>query len=245
MKGTKTEEQELKTFVTYKMTIRNQSGIPATVVNELVDYYDNTYNLVSEDVYMDIQNADGVEEKGKLVARKSYYETTNGQSGTINWSDTGKYQTDTDKAGTELNVMYTTDLKDVVLQSGEDMYIYVTFEVNKDANRAIMLGEKSNFIEINSFSTFESGSGKNTPTGQVDRDSAPGNLNPYDTATIEDDSDSAPTINIKIAEGAERTMNGIVWEDERTEELSTGQVVGDGLMDNNENKVSDFFEELY
>ena len=238
LKGTKTEEQELKTFVTYKMTIRNQSGIPATVVNELVDYYDNTYNLVSEDVHMDIQNADGVEEKGKLVARKSYYETTNGQSGTINWSDTGKYQTDTDKAGTELNVMYTTDLKDVVLQSGEDMYIYVTFEVNKDANRAIMLGEKSNFIEINSFSTFESGSGKNTPTGQVDRDSAPGNLNPYDTATIEDDSDSAPTINIKIAEGAERTMNGIVWEDERTEELSTGQVVGDGLMDNNENKVN-------
>ena len=234
IKGTKSEDQELKTFVTYKMTIRNQSTIPAVTANEIVDYYDNTYNLVSEDVHLDIQDENGNEIKGKVVARKSYYETSGGQSGEINWKETGKYQTDTDKAGTDLNVMYTTDLQDVVLQSGEDIYIYVTFEVDKDGNRAIRLGEKSNFIEINSFSTFESGSGKNTPTGQADRDSAPGNLNPYDTSTKEDDSDSAPTINIKIAEGAERTLNGIVWEDLRTKELSTSQVVGDGLRQNDE-----------
>ena len=238
IKGTKTEDQELKTFVTYKMTIRNQSGIPAVTANEIVDYYDNTYKLVENDVRLDIQDENGTEIKGKVVARKSYYETSNGQSGEINWSNTGKYQTDTDKAGTNLNVMYTTDLKDIVLQSGEDIYIYVTFEVDKDGNRAVRLGEKSNFIEINSFSTFESGSGKNLPTGQVDRDSAPGNLNPYDTTTKEDDSDSAPTINIKLAEGVERTLNGVIWEDARTKELATGQVVGDGERQNDENLIN-------
>ena len=238
IKGTKSEDQELKTFVTYKMTIRNQSTIPAVTANEIVDYYDNTYNLVSEDVHLDIQDENGNEIKGKVVARKSYYETSGGQSGEINWKETGKYQTDTDKAGTDLNVMYTTDLQDVVLQSGEDIYIYVTFEVDKDGNRAIRLGEKSNFIEINSFSTFESGSGKNTPTGQADRDSAPGNLNPYDTETKEDDSDSAPTINIKLAEGVERILNGIVWEDLRTKELATSQVLGDGLRQTDEPVVN-------
>ena len=238
VQSTKTEDQELKTFVTYKMTIRNQSGIPAVTANEIVDYYDNTYKLVTEDVHLDIQEADGTEVKGKVVARKSYYETTNGQSGEINWKETGKYQTDTDKAGTDLNVIYTTDLQDVVLQSGEDVYIYVTFEVDKDGNRALRLGEKSNFIEINSLSTFDSNSGKNSPTGQADRDSAPGNLNPYDTTTKEDDSDSAPTINIKLAEGVERTLNGIVWEDERTKELATSQVVGDGLRQNEENIIN-------
>ena len=238
IKGTKTEDQELKTFVTYKMTIRNQSGIPAVTANEIVDYYDNTYKLVENDVRLDIQDENGTEIKGKVVARKSYYETSNGQSGEINWSNTGKYQTDTDKAGTNLNVMYTTDLKDIVLQSGEDIYIYVTFEVDKDGNRAVRLGEKSNFIEINSFSTFESGSGKNLPTGQADRDSAPGNLNPYDTTTKEDDSDSAPTINIKLAEGVERTLNGVIWEDARTKELATGQVVGDGERQNDENLIN-------
>ena len=238
IKGTKTEDQELKTFVTYKMTIRNQSTTPAVTANEIVDYYDSTYKLVEDDVHLDIQEADGTEVKGKVVARKSYYETSNGQSGEINWKETGKYQTDTDKAGTDLSVMYTTDLQDVVLQSGEDVYIYVTFEVDKDGNRALRLGEKSNFIEINSFSTFESGSGKNSPTGQTDRDSAPGNLNPYDTTTKEDDSDSAPTINIKLAEGVERTLNGIVWEDARTKELVTGQVVGDGERQNEESLIN-------
>lgn len=237
IKGTKSEDQELKTFVTYKMTVRNQSGIPAGTINELVDYYDNTYHVINDDLTLPIQNADGVEEN-KVVAQKSYYETSNGQKGNLTWNATGKYQTNTDRAGSSLNVMYTTDLKDVVLQSGEEVYVYVTFEVNKDANRAIALGEKSNFVEINSFSTFETNNGKNKPTGQVDHDSAPGNLNPYDNATKEDDSDSAPTIHIKMGENEERTMNGFVWEDERTKTLSTKQVVGDGIMDANEKKVN-------
>ncbi len=237
LKGIQSEDQELKTFVTYKMIIRNQSEIPAVAVNELVDYYDSTYKVVNEDVHLNIQNKDATEATDKVVAAKSHYETSGGQTGSITWKDTGKYQTDTDKAGTKLNVMYTTDLQDIVLQSGEDLYVYVTFEVQKDANRALRLGEKSNYVEINSFSTFANNSGKNSPLGQVDRDSAPGNLNPYDTTTKEDDADSAPTIHIKM-EGEQRTMNGVVWEDERTQQLATSQVVGDGIRQDKENKIN-------
>ncbi len=236
IRGLKTEDQELKVFVTYKITIRNQSEIPAGTINELVDYYDKNYKLVEDDVRLDIQNADGTEEKGKVVARKSYYETTLGQTGTISWKSTGKYDTNLQDG---FNSIYTTDLENVILQTGEDINLYVTFEVDKDANRFIKTGEKSNYVEINSFSTFENGATtKDKTTGQVDRDSAPGNMQIYDNATKEDDSDSAPTIDVKLAEGVKRTLNGVTWNDERTNTLRTGQKVGDGLMQDGENKVN-------
>lgn len=236
IRGLKPEDEELKVFVTYRMTIRNQSEIATGTINELVDYYDKSYTLINNDVTLDIQNGNGVLEKGKVVARQSYYETTLGRSGTITWKTTGKYDTNL-VAG--MQSAYTTDLSDIILQSGEDLNVYVTFEVNKDMNRFVKTGEKYNYIEINSFSTFDRGAiVKTKTTGQVDRDSAPGNMNPLVESSKEDDSDSAPTINIKLGEDGPRKMNGIVWEDNRTKTLSTGQIVGDGLMDENEKRVN-------
>ena len=237
IRGLKTEDQELKVFVTYKITIRNQSEIPAGTINELVDYYDENYKLVEDDIRLDIQHDDGTEEKGKVVARKSYYETTSGKTGTVNWSSIGKYDTNVQ---TKFKSIYTTGLQDVIIQTGEDINLYVTFEVDKDADRAIKLGEKSNYVEVNSFSTFKNASTtKDNPTGQVDRDSAPGNMQVYDNSTKEDDSDSAPTINIKLPEQVQRTLDGVTWHDERTNKIiQTGQIVGDGLMQDGENRIN-------
>ncbi len=244
--STKTLDDELKIFVTYFMTVRNQSGLPSGTINELVDYYDSTYNVINSDVIIPIQNANGQEEN-KVVAQQSHYITSTGKTGNITWKSTEKYGNE--NLYDKYDSMYTTDLENVILQPNEDMYIYVTFEVDKtkDGNRDLMIGtlsnpdlaNKNNFVEINSFTVLENGAtSKQQVYGQVDMDSAPGNLNPYDEKTKEDDSDSAPTISIHIEKGMERNLNGTVWEDKRSETLSTGQKVGNGLMDDKENRVN-------
>ena len=244
--GTKTEDQELKVFVTYYMKIRNQSGVLAGTINELVDYYDETYNLVSEDVKLPIQDANGKENPEKIVAQHSFYITSTGKIGDVVWSDKGKYDQNFPETGLKgLKSMYTQSLADLILQPGEDVNVYVTFEVQKDNERSIKTGEKSNFIEINNFTALEGGAqSKDQIYGQVDKDSAPGNYNPLDDDnTKEDDSDSAPSINIKQTT-EKRSLNGKVWEDERTKKLSTGQIVGDGLMDASEKAINGVIVQL-
>ena len=231
IKGKKSQDEELKVFVTYKMTVRNQSEIPSGTINELIDYFSNTYTLVDNDVVLDIEGT------ATTVAQKSYFETTSGLTGNVDWNIQNK-------STSGLNVMTTNSLKDIILQSGEDINIYLTFIVNKDANRFVETGEKYNYFEINSYSTFANGAtNKDKTLGQVDRDSAPGNMDPKDSETYEDDSDAAPTINIKLSE-VKRELNGTAWEDNRKVKLSNGKNVGDGLMTSDENKVNGVIVQL-
>lgn len=232
LKGLKEEDQELKVFVTYKIKVRNQSEIYSGTINQLVDYFDSTYTLITADRKLDIRNDDGTIEKDKVVARAPYYETSLGTQGILNVSIPDSYNGEYSKT-------YISGIENNILQTGEDIYLYLTFEVNKDSTRAVKLGEKSNQVEITSYSTFDQNAITKTKTqGMIDRDSAPGNLNPMDSNTLEDDSDIAPTINIKLYEGVTRTLNGLVWEDTRTNTLSTGQKVGDGLRQETEKKIN-------
>lgn len=238
LRGLKEEDEELKVFVTYKVKIRNQSEIYSGTINQLTDYFDSTYKLISEDVRLDIRNDDGTIEKDKVVARAPYYETSSGLQGELRVSTPIKFNDNYSQT-------YISGIENQILQTGQDIYLYITFEVDKDSTRAVKLGEKSNQVEITSYSTFEQNAITKTKTvGMIDRDSAPGNLNPEDSRTLEDDSDIAPTINIKLYEGVVRTINGLVWEDERTNTLSTGQVVGDGLRQDSEKKVNGVLVQL-
>lgn len=238
LRGLKEEDEELKVFVTYKIKIRNQSEIYSGTINQLTDYFDSTYKLISEDLRLDIRNDDGTIEKDKVVARAPYFETSSGVQGSLRVSTPAKFNDNYSQT-------YITGIENQILQTGQDIYLYITFEVDKDSTRAVKLGEKSNQVEITSYSTFEQNAITKTKTvGMIDRDSAPGNLNPEDSRTLEDDSDIAPTINIKLYEGVLRTINGLVWEDERTNTLTTGQIVGDGLRQESEKKINGVLVQL-
>ena len=229
LRGLKQEDQELKVFVTYKIKIMNQSAIYSGTINQLVDYFDSTYILIKADKKLDIRNDDGTIEKDKVVARAPYY-TIGSLEGNLNVTDPVDYNSNYKKT-------YISGIENNIFQSGESIYLYLTFEVDKDGARAVKLGEKSNQVEITSYSTFEQKAiTKSKPVGMIDHDSAPGNLDPENSATLEDDSDIAPTVNVKLYEGVTRTLNGLTWEDERNKTLQTGQKVGDGRRDDNETK---------
>lgn len=242
LRGFKEEEQELKVFVQYKIKVRNQSEIYSGTINQLVDYFDANYNLISSDMKLDIRNDDGTLVKDKVVARAPYYETASGKTGLL--TVTSPEQT------TSKNYMktYISGIENEILQTGEDIYLYITFEVDKeDATRNVKLGEKSNQIEITKYSTFDAQAITKTNTvGMIDRDSAPGNLDPENSLTLEDDSDIAPTINIKLYEEALRTINGTVWEDQRdSKKIKKGEYsTGDGLRQETESLVDGVLVQL-
>ena len=238
LRGLKEEDQEMKVFITYKVRVRNQSVIYSGTINQLVDYYDASYTLISEDKKLDIRNDDGTIVRDKVVAKAPYYITQSGIEGSLKVTTPEDYNSSYKKT-------YISGIDNQILQSGDYIDLFITFEVNKDNKRAVELGEKSNEVEITSYSTFDQGAvTKSNTMGMIDRDSAPGNLNPEDSNTLEDDSDIAPTITVKLYEEEIRTINGVVWEDERTNILATGQVVGDGLRQNSEKRINGVLVQL-
>ena len=259
----KVYDLEEKVFVKYKIRFKNQSILQSVTLNEIVDYFDQDYKLVTEDTYLDIQgeNTEGqplTDLNGQpirqsngiphstLVAEQSYYERENGEKVKIKWNDTGRYYTDPYPG---LKTIYTTDLKDIILVSNEEINIYVTFEVDKNKEKEIIKGDKRNIVEVTNYSTYTNGSSqKVNPEGLIDKDSEPGNTNPYKTNEYEDDTDEAPVLDIKLYEDEDdkntlnygrngRIIDGMVWEDERTKLLESGQKVGDGIRDENEDRV--------
>ena len=235
IQAVKTEDSEEKVFVTYKITIKNQSILQVATINELVDYFDPTYRLIQEDYYLDIQNDEGVPINTR-VATQSYYETSSGFTQRIKWTETGKMGTDYYPG---LNTVYTTDLQNYMLKAGEEIHVYMTFEVEKDNNSALYLGQKQNIVEISNYSSFEIGTvDKTFNEGLIDKDSEPGNTNPYAINEYEDDTDAAPLLNLKLYETDGRTMDGYVWDDDRTKLLKTGQLVGDGLRQESEDLLN-------
>ncbi|MGN1326464.1 MAG: SdrD B-like domain-containing protein, partial [Clostridia bacterium] len=196
------QDKELKVYVTYKLTIRNQSETLAGRVTEIVDYYDQEYTFVPERTYLGDKNGNRIE---------GY---------TITGNEHSIYGTQTETTISGYKNVYLTGMEDVLLDPdiNKDCYIYVTFLVNKDSNRNIILDEelsdatpigvgKENIAEINGYKTFY-GSKSHAPNennpattpeyygsqydtnnnlikqgdiaGKVDRDSVPGNLNPTD-----------------------------------------------------------------
>ena len=196
----KDKSDELNVYVTYKITVRNQSMSIRTRIDEIVDYYDEDYTYQPDRSYIEIKSG-----------------TNAGKYATIGVEDQSRYG-----AGTQLQVtgyknLYirgmgqnsnkidetgkvTGTINDgIYLDAGQTAYVYVTFKVNKneqngeswvildetidEAANAIGVG-KENVTEINGFSTIY-GYGTNVPNvgdvtgraaGLIDKDSNPGNL---------------------------------------------------------------------
>ena len=243
LRGLKSEDSELKVFVTYKIKLVNQSEEYSGTINQLVDYFDKDYTLIRSDKKLDIRNENGTMEKDKIVAYAPYYGDKDGNKiGPLDTTEPETYSSNYKKT-----YISGSGLKNLILQSGDNVYLYLTFEVDKDkATRTVKDGEKSNQIEITSYSTFEKNAiTKSKTTGKIDRDSAPGNLDPENSSTLEDDSDIAPTINIYEAKEQVRTIDGVVWEDSRAKGDATKNfLVGNGIREKGEKEINDVTVEL-
>ncbi len=231
---------EERVFVTYKMTLVNQTVLQSATINELTDYFDPTYKLVEEDTYQQIQNEHGEVER-KLVAKQSFFivkDAENAVEYKLNWEQTGM--------ANGFNTMRTVQtsgdgvgLEDVMIRAGDEVYVFVTFEVDTDNNDALQLGKKQNIVEISNYSSFEIGStNKDHSIGLIDRDSEPDNISVGYYTDYEDDTDAAPILDLKLYSTDLRTINGYVWNDNRTVTLSTGQVVGNGIREEAEEKLN-------
>ena len=163
----------------------------------------------------------------------------------------------------ELNSVYIRGLDGKKLATGENAYIYLTFKVNADDQGPVILDNdqslKENFAEINGYESYYADGeqlpnkqtirNNRTPAGIIDYNSTPGNLSLDDLQgekyekNFEDDTDRAKSIKVYLEQSAIRKINGTVWEDERTKNISES-VLGDGIKQEGEIGIAGVMVEL-
>ena len=199
---------ELKMYITYKLQLENRSGLKARV-NSIVDYYDSRYKSTP------IQVGTGVNEYGDIT-------------GTIGTLTGEKYNDKYSKVVINSNT-------EIAKESSKE--VYIQFELDREAILNLLNGNENleNVAEINSYSIFDSETGK--PYAGVDRKSNPGNAIPGEENTYEDDTDKSPNLGVELTDA--REISGKVFLDETTGELRTGEIrQGDGKYTDNEKGIS-------
>lgn len=252
-----TGNNKLEVYITYKITIRNQSQEILTQIDEIVDYYDNTYTYMDKYswvMYDDVK-----------LTNDEYYnilsDETSVGSGKFKDAIADEVSIYPSKSEYEIegyNSLYVNGLSGKKLKSGEDGYVYLTFKVNETANK-VDLGTKHNIAEINGYTTYykdgtqlPNGVEKNSKdyAGIIDFDSKPGNFNGPTTNKFEyifeDDTDHAKGIRVFVDSNLIRTISGIVWEDKRdTTPTGTDAYIGNGIRDDGETLVQGIKVEMY
>ena len=196
------EDSELKVYVTYKFTIRNRSENIAAAVTEVVDYYDADYTYVQDRSYLGDNAGNKIGNVYLKDASRYGVETQTTIAGYKNLYITGDQSYSNAANDTVTSNMFPLSDPD----SNKDVYFYVTFMVNKDAARNILLDEdaasgtakgvgKENIAEINGYKSYYGQKAKAPNTGNsqtqqeyktgdiagiADCNSTPGNLNPID-----------------------------------------------------------------
>ena len=203
----KDTNRELQVYLTYKIAISNESSY-LSKVNNIVEYFDNRYTLIGAGTGLD---------KQKNITGNIDIHPENIQK----YND--KYQK------CIINVNTT-------VKSGYSEFVYVQFRLNRKATLEIMNNKEPlyNRAEINSYTVFKDD--KENTVAAVDRDSVPGNTKIENTNTYEDDIDSAPPIQLELADA--RKITGTVFVDSTTNELKVGEKrQGNGIFDNEENTI--------
>ena len=119
------------------------------------------------------------------------------------------------------------------IDAGKYADIYVQFKLNRQSVINIINNKENldNVAEINSYSVFDE---KGIYAG-IDKDSNPGNANPADVTTHQDDTSSAPGLLLEVADA--REMAGKVFLDESTGGVGVVRE-GDGKYTDNEKGIS-------
>ena len=205
------KSKELQVYITYRILIGNQSTDIETSVNTLYEYFDSNYTLVQNGVGRGLS-----EDQMTITDNLQYnidqsYNSNNGYSRLIIQANTG------------------------AIQPEQNAEVYVQFQLNRQAVVDILNQRETldNFVEIASYSSVKDGK----PYAGVDIDSNPGNADPTNENTVEDDTDVSPTLLLEVANA--REITGTVFVDEAEQKngkdpsgVMTGEIrQGDGKYD--------------
>ena len=178
-----------------------------TKANNIIDYFDSRYTLIGVGTELDAQN--NIKGNLKIISNEKYNES---------------YR----------KILIDTN---TIVKSGESNYIYIQFRLERNATINIINNREtlSNSAEVNSYTVYRDEQGNTVAA--IDRDSVPGNAKIENINTFEDDTDSAPSIQLELKD--DRKITGIVFVDSTTGKLKTGEIrQGNGQFDNGENTVS-------
>lgn len=203
-------DKELKVYVTYKITIRNESTTLTTVVHGIEDYFDSNYELYSV---------------GSKLEANGNISTTNNN---VRFETPSSYNS---------NYMKTRIWQDntISIPSQSEKDIYVQFKLNRQAILKIINNKENleNVSEIKHYSVYDKSGNR---YAGIDTDSNPNNCTPGNKNTYEDDTDSAPGLKLVLQD--ERTTSGKVFLDSTTGELQSGSVrQGSGKYENSEKGI--------
>ena len=202
------KSKELNVYITYTVGLVNNSATLSTKVNELREIYSKELEFVKMST---------LEGDNENVLINKVQEQLNGNYKTYTFKD--------------LNVQ---------VEAQTTKYLYLTFKLPKEQIYNVDLDsintdkEYMNYAEIGSYTVYSDKF--NSLYAGFDYSSIPNNLdvNKY-IETDEDDSDKAPGIYIKDA--GERTLSGMVFEDNDKDE-NDNERIGDGKYVDGENKIS-------
>ena len=259
------KELDLDVYVTYKISLFNDSDSYYATINQIADYYDDDYELVEVNVDRYIQQANGITvNRVTNIAESSFYKRAgaqvngevvtwgeNEEKNDVAWTQTG---TMVGSDGTLYHRMTTNSFEGEMLAPNDRINVYVTYRIKNDAfdiegygiGNCLRMGDKANIAEITNYSTYNSASTSDI-AGKVDKDSAPNNINILshnEKSWYEDDTDAAPRITLTLYT-INREIQGTAWEDRETTDLQYGQKIGNGILDNNETGIADLTTELW
>lgn len=188
-------DDELKVFITYKLTIRNQSMSIQGRINEIVDYFDEDYTFVPSrsSIYTQVGDVRTIihanKQDGSSIFKENETIYPGGKANIQGYKNLYITGLGAGTRATERTYYYENgeqkwrdreiDLNDgVYLKSGQTAYVYLTFEVNKKDNWLILdetvdqaatpIGVgKENIAEINGFSTRYAGGTQVANVGDV------------------------------------------------------------------------------
>lgn len=254
--------KELQIFLTYSLTLSNNSGIYDARINSIVDYYDSSLTFVDvakgygayvSDDRIGVEEGmegpglwayikqDGQEHNNltNIFANKpKYYEHT---------FDTTQITSKDEMADVKFKkmVISSTDNEKILVPANSSATYYLTYRADKEANLddGIILGTKNNIAEIASFTPYMVGTEYTDYAAVIDKDSAPGNYNVSDEISrniMEDDTDFANvTIPGPIAENKIRSISGTTWLDkEDGSNHLDGQILGNNVKDDEDYLIS-------
>ncbi|MCI9177822.1 MAG: hypothetical protein HFJ28_04545 [Clostridia bacterium] len=194
-----TGQNKLEAYVTYKITVRNQSQSILMQVDEIVDYFDSSYTFMPNLSWV-MYRGDHENKEDIRVRDQEFYDImTSGNKNVsgagkfrdVNASATGNYSANTRfSLGSNYNSVYVNGLAGHKFITGENGYVYLTFKVNGEGNSLSIENSnteagKQNISEINGYTTYYADGttlpngitkGSGDYAGIIDRDSNPGNF---------------------------------------------------------------------
>lgn len=204
---------ELTVYVTYKIAMKNKSTNLKAEINNIVDYYDNRYDSKSISIGREL-------DENNLIKREISYSVDE-------TFESEKYN--------KININTQTNL-----EPQKEENIYIQFILHRKDVEDILSNtnenEKTinNIVEINSYSVFDE---NGYVYAGIDKNSNPGNVEPGNNRTYEDDTDEAEGVKFSIK--SSRDLSGKVFLDSTSNELMTGQTrQGSGKYEYGEQGIS-------